>query len=146
MVMTEMEAVFEERRIKARCRITKQTKYFVILWPLLLSFTYFTDGFWPTELFSNRIDDIIYSTLALVVSAIGIFATIFWQRMVLRNIMTSIALARSASVVALAIVEEPPLPFGSIMKLTGAGILAVIFFSLAIVEIPFIKAMSYERN
>lgn len=141
--MAQPKTIFEERRKQSRCRVSKQSRYFVIFWPLLLSITYLTVGLWPTQIFGNGVDD-FYAKVALIVALTGILATIFWKKMILRNIMTSIALARSASVVVLAIVEDPPLPFGSIMRLTGAGILAVIFFSLAIVEVPFIKAMSHE--
>jgi len=102
---------------------------------------YLSVGVWPAPIFGGA-EDTFYRILALAVAGFGIAATIFWKKNILRNIMTSIALARSASIIALTLIADPPLPFSAIMRLTGAGIIAVIFFCLAIVEIPHLKAMS----
>lgn len=131
-----------ERRRMVTCRIPLRTQRFIKHWPLMLSSVYLSVGIWPASIFGGT-EDTFYQVLALIVAFFGIVSSIFWKKYIFRNIMTSIALARSASVVSLALVADSPLPFSAIMRLTEAGILAVIFFCLAIVEIPHLKAMRH---
>ena len=139
--MTSAQIIFVDRRKVQRCRVPIRSQRFIKFWPLLLSTVYISVGVWPAPIFGG-IEDTFYRVLALAVAGAGIVATIFWKKNIFRSIMTSIALARSASIIALALIADPPLPFSAIMRLTGAGIIAVIFFCLAIVEIPHLKAMS----
>ena len=134
------DSVLVDRRKESHCRLPKSTQHFLKFWPLLVALVYATVGFWPATVFGNDIDT-VYSSLALVISFLGVLATIFWKTILLRNILASVALARSASIISLAIIAEPPIPFSAIMRLTGAGILACIFFCLAMVEIPYLKAL-----
>lgn len=134
------DSVLVDRRKTSHCRLPKSTQHFLKFWPLLLAITYATVGFWPSTVFNNDID-MLYSSLALVISFLGVLSTIFWKTILLRNILASVALARSASIITLAIIAEPPIPFPAIMRLTGAGILACIFFCLVMVEIPYLKAL-----
>ncbi len=129
-----------DRRKVNRCLLPIRTQRFIKFWPLALSFVYATVGFWPSPVFGGN-EDTFYQILALIIAGFGIVSTIFWEKHILRNIMTSVALARSASIIALALIADPPQPYSAIMRLTGAGILAVIFFCLTIVETPHLKAM-----
>ena len=124
--MTSAQITFIERRRVQHCRVPIRSQRFIKFWPLLLSIVYISVGVWPAPIFGGS-EDTFYQVLALIVAGFGVLATVFWKKNIFRSIMTSIALARSASIIALALIADPPLPFSAIMRLTGAGIIAVIF-------------------
>lgn len=130
-----------ERRKETRCRIDYKTQKFIIFWPLLASWLYLLVGFWPSAIFESQVN-LFYQYSSMFVGVLGIGAVIFWNRPFLRNMMASIALGRSFAVIVYAIFAEPPLPFPTIMRLTAGTVTAILFFALAIAELPYLKAMS----
>lgn len=131
---------FVERRKTERCRIDRRTRLYVRFWPAIIGTSYLLIGFWPVNFFGNNID-VFYNWASIATGLLGYLSACCWKRGWLRNVMASLALGRSFSVVITALFVEPPLPFGSIMRLTASGILAVFIFCLAVVEIPYLKAM-----
>lgn len=138
--LTSENDTFVERRKRSSCHIPIKTQRFLKYWPLMVAVTYSSVALWPATVFGDGTDT-FYSSLASVIVVLGVLSTVFWRNIFLRSILVSVALARSASIIALALVAEPPIPFPAIMRLAGAGVLASIFFCLAIVETPFLKVM-----
>lgn len=90
--------------------------------------------------------DAIYDGVSILVGVFGLVATFFWYKPILRNVMASLALARSISAIVIALTVQPPLSTPVVLRLTAAGFVALLIFAIAMVEIPYLKAMSHARK
>ena len=123
--------------------MSSELRRFIVFWPLLASWAYLVTALWGAPVFNNRIDH-AYGLASFAIAFIGVLATIFWRIPLLRNVMASIALGRSFSTIVFGLLSTPHLSFSATMRLTGPAALGVLFFALALVELPYLKAMRNE--
>lgn len=135
--------VGERRKSPRPCRLSAQTQRFIIFWPLLASWPYTVTALWGFPLFGDGADT-AYRIVSLAVAFMGILATMFWEAPMLRILMASTALARSFSAIVFGLFSQPQLPLPALMRISSNVILAIIFFGLALVETPYLKAMKRE--
>jgi len=114
---------------------------FIKRWPLIISVTYLSIGLYPFPIFSSPHTSSIYNWSAITVGILCVLSGIFWRQSWLRNMMGSLAVARTISVLLLVGLEQPPLSFPSIMRLIAAGFIGVWVLLLVVVEIPYLKAI-----
>lgn len=135
-----------ERRRKNTCNLDKKTIFFLHWWPLLAGTPYLIIGIWTYEFFGNGLDE-VYAFLGVGVFLLGLLASIFWLRWpILRNLMASLAFARSASAIIGVPFATHGVDAGTIARMSAIGCFSLFFFWLATVEIPFLNSLKAHSD
>lgn len=142
-----MDTPLVERRKKHRCRLDQRTQRFLKYWPLLLVPYYATIAIFPDPVFLGNYLGRIYIFAAYTVALLAPFCTIFWKKIFLRNILVSVLLARSVSIIIVALFAPPiDIPFSIICRISASAIISVLFFLITTVEIPYLKVMRHDTK